>query len=349
MAVIDNTVTTEQMVAGLDREMVENFNQENDRLMEILGIFGTEVMAANTSLYQLKATGELNEAVVAEGDEVPLSRYKLEKKHVGDLTIKPYRKLTTAQAILKSGFLNAVGKTDEKMVKDVRHNIINEFFGFLKNGTGRAKGATLQAALAQQDATMNDELEKRGDSAERIIHFVNRFDIADYLAEAQVTMQTAYGMTYIQSFLGVNDLFVTSQVPKGVVYATPVDNLRIYGTDYAELAKAGLSYEVGAGGLIAVAHEPAYNRVSAQTHVLTGMTILPEVLDYIVAASIGDAVIPEPEAAAFSARSAVVGDELDDMTVARLKEYAQAHGIDLGGKTSKADILAVIKAAEGDA
>ena len=38
--------------------------------------------------------------------------------------------------------------------------------------------------------------------------------------------------------------------------------------------------------------------------------------------------------------------ELDDMTVDELKAYAAEHGIDLTGKTTKADILAAIKAAE---
>lgn len=39
--------------------------------------------------------------------------------------------------------------------------------------------------------------------------------------------------------------------------------------------------------------------------------------------------------------------DLDDMTVAQLKEYASEHGIALTGLTLKADILAAIKAAEG--
>ena len=40
-----------------------------------------------------------------------------------------------------------------------------------------------------------------------------------------------------------------------------------------------------------------------------------------------------------------VGDELDDMTVDELKEYAVEAGVDLKGVTKKADIIAVIREA----
>lgn len=328
MAAPTNTITTQQMIDGLDREMVQNFNQENDRLMEILGIFGVEVMAANTTLFMTKITGELTDTSRAEGEDVPLSQYSVEEVPVGTFAPEFYRKATTAEAILKSGFVNACSRTDDKMLTQIRAKRVREFFGFLGQGTGEANGPTLQATLAYVDATLNDELEKHGDEASRIFHFVNRFDIADHLANAAVTTQTVYGMTYIKSFLGVDDIFVTSLVPQGTVYATPVENIRIFGTDTAELAKAGLTYVTSANGLIGVAHEPAYKNASAQTHVISGMMLFAEVKDYIVVGTIGEA------------------KPLDDMTVDELKAYAAAKGIDITGKTTKADILAAIKAAE---
>ena len=115
---------------------------------------------------------------------------------------------------------------------------------------------------------------------------MTRFDIADYLENAPITTQTLYGMDYIQDFLGVKDIFVTSKVPKGKVWATPVDNIHIYGADFGELAKAGIDYEISASGLIGVHHQPAYNRTACETYVLTAMTLFPEVLDYIVEGTI---------------------------------------------------------------
>ena len=286
MAALENTITTKEMVTALDIEMVKNFDGDVSRLMEVLGIFGVETMAAGTALYQLNVTGSLSAAKVAEGDEVPLSKYEAQKVPVGELELKPYRKLTTAQAILKGGLAGAVTKTDAKMVKDVRANIWNDFFAFLAKGTGTAKGAGLQGTLAYTDATLRKTAEENGDEVDRIVHFVNPLDIAEHLAKAAVSLQTVYGMQYLQSFLGVTDIFVTAKVAQGTIYATPVENLHIYGADFGALGSAGLEYNVSDSGLVGVHHTAAYDRTSAETYVLTAMTILPEVLNYIVKGTI---------------------------------------------------------------
>lgn len=223
---------------------------------------------------------------VAEGDEVPLSKYAVDKTPIGEIELNPYRKITTAQAVLKSGYENAIMRTDTKMVKDIRADIISKFFAFLANGTGTASGTTLQAALAQADAKLDDAMETNGDKADRIVHFVNRFDIADYLATATVTLQNAFGMSYIQNFLGVENIFVTSKVPKGTIFVTPAENIHMYGIDFGALSQAGLAYASYENSLIGVNHVPTYNRVSAETNVVTGSTLLAEITNYIVKSTI---------------------------------------------------------------
>lgn len=286
MAVITNTTVAEDIEHALDVEMAKNFNQEYDQLADVLGIVSPEVIAAGTAMYQYVVTGALNDAVVPEGDEVPLSKYTVDKTPIGEIEIKPYRKLTTAQAVLKSGYVNSIVRTDAKMVKDIRADIIAKFFAFLANGTGTATGETLQAVLAQADAKLDDAMEANGDKADRIVHFVNRFDIADYLAKAEVTLQNVFGMSYLKSFLGVNEIFVTSKVPKGTVYVTPAENIHMYGIDFGALSQAGLSYTSYEGSLIGVNHQAQYNRVSAETNVVTGSTLLAEITNYIVKATI---------------------------------------------------------------
>ncbi|TNU89044.1 hypothetical protein FIC87_12655 [Eggerthella lenta] len=286
MPVIDNTTVASDIEHALDVQMAANFNQEYDMLADVLGIVSPEVVAAGTAMYQYEVTGALNDAEVAEGDEVPLSKYSVKKVPIGEIEMKPYRKLTTAQAVLKSGYVNSVVRTDAAMVKDVRADIIAKFFKFLASGTGTATGATLQAVLAQADAALDAEMEGNGDKAGRVVHFVNRFDIADYLAAANITTQTVFGMAYLKSFLGVNDIFATVKVPKGTVYVTPADNIHMYGVDFGALSQAGLNYTVYEGSLIGVNHQPAYNRVSAETNVLTGASLLAEITNYIVKATI---------------------------------------------------------------
>ena len=289
MAALTNTVTAADIAAAQDIEMLQNFKGDVDRLVDILGIFSPEVVAAGTTMYQYSVTGTLNATTVAEGDEVPLSDYAVAKTPVDTITVKPYRKLTTAQAILKGGYENAIAKTDRRMLSQVRAGIISDFFTFLGKGTGTATGAGLQAAFAQADAELRDTMETNGDAADALVHFVNPFDIADYLEKAEVTMQTVFGMQYLQSFMGVENIFITNKVAKGTMYVTPVENIHIYGVDFGALGTAGLEYEVQDGSLIGVHHTPAYDRTSAETYVLAGALMIAEIKDYIVKATITEA------------------------------------------------------------
>lgn len=322
MAVIENTTVANDVVKALDIEFAQNFNGEVSALAKVLGIVSPEVVAAGTALYQYSVSGSLSDSSVTEGDEVPLSKYTVTKSPVGAIELKPYRKLTTAQAIAKGGFENAILRTDKKMLKDVRAAIVSKFFDYFQAGTTAAFASTLQAAIAQADAALSNKMETNGDSADRIVHFVNTFDIADYLATATVSMQTVFGMNYLASFLGVNDIFITNKVPSGTVLVTPAENIHIYGVDFGALGDAGLSYTVYDGSLVGVNHEAEYSRVSAITNVLTGMTILAEVTDYIVTATFNT-----PDAT---------------WSLNQLKAYATANSISIASLTTKADILAAI-------
>ena len=129
-------------------------------------------------------------------------------------------------------------------------------------------------------------MEKNGDGSGSIVHFISRQDAAAYLGAAPVTTQTVFGMTYLQNFLNMTNVFLTSQVDKGTMYATPAENIHIYGLDFAALAQAGLQYQQDGGGLLGVAHTPAYDHVSAETNVLRGMMLFPESKGYIVKGTI---------------------------------------------------------------
>lgn len=288
MAALDNTTLAENIAKAQDIEMIQNFDGDVNQLTDVLGIMPPEIIAAGSAMYQYTVTGTLETDTVAEGDEVPLSEYNVAQTPIGAITVKPYRKLTTAQAILKGGYENAIAKTDKKMVNQVRDGILADFFTFLGNGTSTATGAGLQATLAQMAAKLQNETQKNSDPTGSVVYFVNPFDIADYLANAQVTTQTVFGMTYIQNFLGVQSIMVTNKVAAKTVYATPVENIHIYGIDFATLADAGLSYTTQDGSLIGVHHTPAYNRTSAETYVLSGALMVPEYKNYIVKGTITD-------------------------------------------------------------
>lgn len=295
MATPANASTSADINFALDQMAIMNFNNEFNRLSEILGIFGVETMNAGYTLNQLKVTGTLNDSKTddsssgesyVEGDLVALSKFMAEKVPVGTIKFTPYRKQVTAQAILESGYEAAVYRTDQKMLAKARSGVLSKFFTFLGNGTGTAEGAGLQATLANVNAALGDALEANDDEGQRLIHFINRQDAAEYLGKATITDQSVFGMTYLENFLGVADVFLTSKIDKGTVYATPVENIHIYGMDFGALSQAGLTYAQDSNGLIGVAHESGYDHASAICNLAVGALFFPEVKDYIIKGTI---------------------------------------------------------------
>lgn len=288
MAVLPDTTDSNALNTALDTQMILNFQQQYNRLAEILGIFNVEVMQAGAVLNTITYDGTLTDASsYVEGDEVSLTKIEAKKTPIGEVTPAPYRKLTTAQAIVKSGYETAVMGTDRKMLNLVRNSILEQFFNDLTAITGTTAGGTgLQHTLAVVDATLGDALESNNDASDRLVHFINRQDAAEYLGKATITDQSVFGMTYLENFLGISNVLLTNKVAKGKIIATPAENIHVYGLDFSALANSGLSYASDENGLIGVAHTPAYDRVSAETHVLTGTRLFAEVSNYIVTGDI---------------------------------------------------------------
>lgn len=297
MAMTPNTIVAADVVESLNIEFNSNFEKQIYDFIGRLGLEEPQVMAAGTALYQLTVTGALNNAATAdsssgtayvEGDEVALSHYAVTKTPVGELGFKPYRKRTTAAAIQKGGYEQAVLRTDKEMLNDLRTQLLTGFFGFLFNSaTATAtSGVGLQGCLAQMDAKMNDLLETKGFAASRTVRFVNPYNIADYIGTANVGLAELYGMQYLQNFLGATDIVVTNKVTKDEVWMTPVSNIRMFAADFGELSRGGLSYTVSDHGIIGVTHEVNYARVSTETHVLSALTMMNEYSDLVVKGTI---------------------------------------------------------------
>lgn len=297
MAMTPNTIVAEDVVESLNVEFNSNFEKEVYDFIGRLGLADPVVMAAGTALYQLTVSGELNNAATAdsssgtayvEGDEVALSHYAVTKTPVGELALKPYRKRTTAAAIQKGGYEQAVLRTDKEMLNDLRSQLLADFFKFLTGGDGAstATGTTLQATLANMDAKLNDVLETKGFSAGRTIRFVNPYDIAGYLGTANVGLATLYGMQYLENFLGATDVVVTNKVAQGTVWMTPAENIRMFAADFSELSRGGLTYAVSDHGIIGVSHDPNYGRASTETHVMSALTMMNEYSDLVVKGTI---------------------------------------------------------------
>lgn len=260
------------------------FTESLRKLTEALGVTRKVAKQAGTVLKTYKATGALEDGAVAEGETIPLSKYTTEAVNYGEISLKKWRKATSAEAIIERGYDQAVGMTTDRMLKDVQKAIRKDFFTFLGTGTGTATGAGLQAALAQTWGKLQTLFE---DDDIQAVHFINPLDIADYLATATITTQTAFGMTYIEDFLGMGKVFMNSSVPKGTIYSTAQDNLVLYyvPVNGADLNEA-FSFTSDEPGYIGIHEEPDYTNMTASDTVVNGMTLFAERLDGVVKTTI---------------------------------------------------------------
>lgn len=286
MAAENNTI----MQADVSTRVVDfniQFAGNLNKLIEALGVTRKIAVQEGATLKMLKVTGTLESGNVAEGDLIPLSKYETEDVAVGEVKLNKWRKATTAEAILKGGYDQAVGATTEKMVRDIQKTVRGNLFTFMATGTGSATGSGLQAALANAWGKLAVLWE---DDAVETAYFLNPMDVADYLGGAQVEMQTVFGMNYIKNFLGLGDVFLNSNVPAGKFYATAKENIVLYYVNVAsgEIAAAfGLTAdETGYIGINEYADKDTARVIDL---VMSGVTFFPERQDGIVVGTIAGA------------------------------------------------------------
>lgn len=246
------------------------------KLMAALGVTRQIEMREGDAMYIYEITGTLQNGNVPEGEIIPLSAYEQTKTKVGEMVLRKYRKGTSGEAIVKSGANVAVGDTDKKMLQDVQKNIRSEFFTFLGNiqNTTSASGTGLQATLADSWGKLQVAFE---DDDVQPVHFVNPEDIADYLKTANITLQNAFGMKYVEDFLGLGRVIVTNRVTKGTIYTTAQDNLILYKlTMSGDLARA-FSLTTDETGIIGInSGYPTNDRLQLETLVVYGIDLLVE-------------------------------------------------------------------------
>lgn len=331
-----NLIKRNDLARVREVEFVEMFGESIKKLVEALGVTRKIPKQAGTILKSYKATGTLEDGYVPEGDTIPLSKYITEPVDYKEITLKKWRKATSAEAIIDRGYDQAVDMTTDRMLKDVQKGIRKDFFDFLKTGNGRASGSTFQAALAQawgqlQVLFEDDEIES--------VYFMNPLDIAEYLATAQITTQTAFGMTYVENFLGLGTVITNSSVPKGTIYATAKDNIVLYyiPVNGADLAEA-FSFTADETGYIGIHESSDYTNMTASDTVVNGMELFAERIDGVVVANIGGS----------ASTVEYDEDELKAMTLSAIKALAADLGYaSVASATTKVDAITAFLAAQG--
>lgn len=285
MAAEANLIKKADLARAREIEFTYNFSEGVRKLMEALGVTRKIAKQAGTVLKAYKASGTLENGAVAEGDTIPLSKYKTDPVSLGEITLKKWRKATSAEAIVERGYDQAVEMTTDRMLRDVQKAIRADLFTFLATGTGTASGADFQAVLAQAWGQLQVKYE---DDAIQAVYFVNPLDIADYLAEASISTQTAFGMTYVEDFLGLGTVIMNASVPKGKIYATAKENIVLYyiPVNGADLGEA-FDFTSDETGYIGIHETPDYTNMTASDTVVNGMVFFAERIDGVVVGTIG--------------------------------------------------------------
>lgn len=280
-----NLIKKSDLVRAREIEFTYTFSEGVRKLMEALGVTRKIAKQAGTVLKAYKAVGTLENGDVAEGDTIPLSKYATEPVTFGEITLKKWRKATSAEAIVERGYDQAVEMTTDRMLRDVQKAIRTDLFGFLATGTGEATGADFQSALAQAWGQLQVKFE---DDAVQAVYFVNPLDVADYIGAAQISTQTAFGMTYVEDFLGLGTVIMNASVPKGKIYATAKENIVLYyiPVNGADLGEA-FDFTSDETGYIGIHETPDYTNMTASDTVVNGMVFFAERIDGVVVGSIG--------------------------------------------------------------
>lgn len=294
MAVVANTTTSAQIqITARELDFVTRFTANMDALREIMGVMRPIRKQPGTRLVSYKATVALQDGTVAEGDEVPLSQATVTEAFHKDIDLKKHRKRVTAEAVNKYGAAVAVQKTDDALLNEIQGEILDEFYGFALTGSLTGSYDTFQMAVSMAVAMVKDKFKKMRLNYGQVVVFANTLDVGKYQGSANITVQNKAGVEYVKDFTGVDTMIVSSEIPEGKVVAIPVDNIVMYYIDPADgdFAALGLEYTTGNDetNLIGVHKEGVYERVSGDTHTLSGITLWAEYLDAVAVVEIAAA------------------------------------------------------------
>lgn len=285
------TMTADMQVAAREIDFVTRFGRNWDHLREILGIMRPIRKAPGTKLKSKKATVVLQSGTVGEGEDIPYSKATVEEIDYADLTIEKYAKAVSIEAIKDHGYDVAVAMTDDEFLYELQNEVTERFYAYLNTGSLTSTEKNFQRALAMAKGNVINKFKQMHKSVTRVVGFVNVLDLYDYLGDAPITVQTAFGFQYIKNFMGYETIVLLSdaEVARGKVIATPAENIALYfvSPSDSDFARAGLVYRTaGETSLIGFHTQGNYNTAVSESFAIMGMTLFAEYLDGIAVVTV---------------------------------------------------------------
>ena len=286
------TMSANIQIEAREVDFVSRFTSNWESLTDIMGITRMIEKPNGTKLSSKKAKVTLQEGKIAEGEEVPYSLAEVEPVYYEEITLEKYAKAVTAEAVIEHGAEAAITMTDDEFLNELQGKVLDRFYTFLQTGTLTGSYATFQMAIAMAIGNVKDKFKKMRKNTTEIAVFVNTLDAYQYLGAAEITVQSQFGMDYIENFLGAQKVFLSSEIPQGKVIATPMSNIILYyvNPENDGLALLGLNYRVdGDTPLIGFHANGDYRHVTGESHALMGMKLFAEYLDAIAVNTITNA------------------------------------------------------------
>ena len=286
-------MTKDIQVTAREIDFVTRFERNWEHLREILGIMRPIKKTPGAVLKSKYAEGTLQDGNVKEGEEIPYSKFTVKEKPYAEMSIEKYAKAVSIEAIKDHGYENAVQMTDDEFLFQLQTNVTSRFYDYLKTGTLTSTETTFQMALAMAKGRVENRFKQMHRNVTGVVGFVNILDVYEYLGAAEITIQNQFGFQYMKDFMGFNTIFLLSdsEIPRGQVIATPVENIVLYYVDpnESDFARAGLVYTVsGETNLIGFHTQGNYHTAVSEAFAVMGLTLFAEYIDAIAVITIDD-------------------------------------------------------------
>lgn len=284
-------MTNDIQVKAREIDFVTRFERNWEHLREILGIMRPIKKQPGAVLKSKYAEGTLKSGKVAEGEEIPYSKFVVKEKPYAEMTIEKYAKAVSIEAIKDHGYENAVQMTDDEFLFQLQTNVTERFYNYLKTGTLSFTETTFQMALAMAKGRVENKFKQMHRNVTGVVGFVNILDVYEYIGAAGISIQNQFGFQYVKDFLGFNTIFLLSdsEIPRGTVIATPAENIVLYYVDpnESDFAKAGLVYTVsGETNLIGFHTQGNYHTAVSESFAIMGLTLFAEYIDAVAVGAI---------------------------------------------------------------
>lgn len=272
-------------VTAREIDFVTRFGTSWQALAEVLGIMNPVKKEAGTKLVSYTASVDLEDGDVPEGAVIPYSKATVVEVAHADLELEKYAKAVTVEDVNKYGAKIAVQKTDDAFLNELQTKVMDDFYGFIEANDSTLDGteATWQMAVAMAIGKVRDKFKKMRKNISSIVVFVNTLDAYKYLGSTDISIQSLFGIDYVQNFMGAQTMILSSEIKEGEVIAIPADNIVLYYIDPSSaFAELGLVYTTdGDTNLIGFHAEGNYNTAVGASFALMGIKLWAEYVDGI--------------------------------------------------------------------